>query len=541
MASLPGSKLDAVQWDPDRACLDGTRQQLLGDIIEWAHNPESERIMWLSGGAGTGKSSVANSVAQRLDSVGRLGASFRFDRAFATPDTPGQLFGNLCHQLALFDDQLRTGILSAVRKHGSGGAMSLRQQARTLLVEPTLGCGLIGPVVIMIDALDESGIDEGQSKATRRSLVNAIVHELPSFPDYIKVLITSRDEGSILQLMPECPSCLCKRMADAEDTEKDILSYIHRRMGQIKKRRPDPLQEWPGETKEAELAMYADGLFIWADVACKFLESRGDPDMQLEMLLISDKRVQAEVKLDYLFDHVMRSSFESIGEDNWHYVVDSIVALKTPLTYRDMDLLLGLPTGLQGVALVNGRHIVLTTSHGIISSLRPVLRIDSDMRDDVRLLHKSIFDFLTGRADDSIRVDLDMQHGMLALRCLEFMNQKLHYDICGIGDTSLLNSEVSGLAGLVHEHIPEALRYACRHFSHHLNDMSRAHQEVTEKLQRFMTEHLLHWIEVMGLLKELPAAEQGLQVLSDYLTVSFILRLFESGLTFVTEEFNYRS
>ena len=285
LENLPGAQLESVQLDPDRACLDGTRQQFLEDIITWVHNLDSERILWLSGGAGTGKSSVANSVAQRLDSLGRLGASFRFDRAFVTPDTPGQLFGNLCHQLALFDDQLRTAILSVVHKRRSGGAMSLRQQARTLLVEPTLGTGIIGPIVIVIDALDESGVDDGQSKATCRSLVNAIVHELPAFPSYIKVLITSRDEGSISQLMRECSSCLSKSMADVEGTDNDIIRYIKHRMRQIKKRRPNPLQEWPGAAKESELAAYADGLFIWADVACAFLKSGGDPDMQLEKLL----------------------------------------------------------------------------------------------------------------------------------------------------------------------------------------------------------------------------------------------------------------
>jgi adenylylsulfate kinase-like enzyme len=51
-------------------------------IEEWIHTPgdESERILWLCGPAGTGKSSVANTIAERMDSLGRLAASFRFDR-----------------------------------------------------------------------------------------------------------------------------------------------------------------------------------------------------------------------------------------------------------------------------------------------------------------------------------------------------------------------------------------------------------------------------------------------------------------------------
>src|SRR6201999_1469958 len=73
---LPGAKLSEVQYDPLRACLPGTRTQLLDNIFTWIHSsdPNSERILWLSGPAGTGKSSVANSVAERMDSVGLLGA-----------------------------------------------------------------------------------------------------------------------------------------------------------------------------------------------------------------------------------------------------------------------------------------------------------------------------------------------------------------------------------------------------------------------------------------------------------------------------------
>ena len=189
--------------------------------------------------------------------------------------------------------------------------------------------------------------------------------------------------------------------------------------------------------------------------------------------------------------------------------------------YWDMDLLLGLPAGLQSITLINGRQVELTTTYGVISSLRPVLRIGSEIKDVMRLLHKSVFDFLTSRAGDSIRVNLHVQDGILALRCLGYMNHNLQHDICGIGDPSLLNSEVTGLSDLVHEHIPEALRYTCRLFSNHLDDMSTFPQELLGELQTFITQHLLHWIEVMSLLGELPVAEQCLQILSDYLKVNF--------------------
>jgi hypothetical protein len=211
--NLPGAKLTAVQWDPDRVCLSGTRNQLLDEIIAWVHDPKSERILWLSGGADTGKSSVANSVAQQFHLLRRLGASFRFSRGVTRPETPGHLFGNICRQLALFNVQLRNSVLSAI-SHGYGGAMSLRMQARTLIVETTKDTEIVGPVLIVIDALDECGVDDVETEPKRGTLVRAIVEEFPALPPSIKVLITSRDEGVISQLMPKCSSCLRKRIDD---------------------------------------------------------------------------------------------------------------------------------------------------------------------------------------------------------------------------------------------------------------------------------------------------------------------------------------
>ena len=526
LESLPGAKLDAVQWDLDLTCLRGTRKQLLDELMDWVHNPASERILWLSGAAGTGKSSVANSIAEQVHSLGRLGAFFRFNRDVAGPETPGQLFGNLCYQLALFDDQLRTAVLSAIHR-GSGGAMSLRMQAKTLFVETTKDAQIVGPVVVVVDALDESGTDSSTTEPSREKLVRAIIEELPALPPSIKVLITSRDEGIISRLMPGCLSCLTKRIDDAAHTEEDILQYIRHRMVQVRKSFRNLPTDWPGAAKESELAAYADGLFIWASVACKHLEGNGDdPNVQLaEILGSSDERVTAEAKLDRLYMHVLCCSLPEAGgirTNNWQYVLGAIVTLKTPLTYHAMDSLLYLTADLSKRTLVNGCQIKLTTSYHIISSLRPILRIDRELKDVVRLLHKSVFDFLTGRAEQFIRVDLGVQNGILAMQCLDHMNRDLRYDICGIGDPSRLNTEIDGLHDLVRECIPESLQYACRYFAYHLIDASIPATALVEGLQTFITENLMHWIEAMSLMDRLYEAEISLQIICNYLEVSQI-------------------
>ncbi|KAF8583156.1 hypothetical protein K439DRAFT_79500 [Ramaria rubella] len=138
------------------------------------------------------------------------------------------------------------------------------------------------------------------------------------------------------------------------------------------------------------------------------------------------------------------------------------------------------------------------------------------MMDNVQLLHKSVYDFLINQAPESIQVHLPTSNGILAAQCLDYMNVHLHYDVCGIGNTSLLNSDVPKLSDCI-KHIPEALQYACQYFAHHINDMSQPLPGLMDKLQYFITEHLLHWIEVMSLLRSLYKAEVSLELLAEYL------------------------
>jgi hypothetical protein len=457
-----------------------------------------------------------------MDALGRLGASFRFDRDVVTSDTPSHLFGNLCHQLACFDDQLRIAVLSAIHC-GGGSAMSCRMQARKLLVEPIQDTQIIGPVVIVIDALDESGSDDGNAGTSRKTLVHAIVQEFPALPASIKVLITSRDEGSISQLMPQCKSCLHMNTMDLEGTEEDIHSFIQHRMAQICKYNSHHglMNGWPGESRERELAHYADGLFIWADVACTFVEN-GDPVVQLEELFNNKKRVPAEGNLDHLFLNVIKCSLHAdqpIQLNNWHYIVDSIVALKIPLTKNGMDSLLGLSIEHPGKTLLDGCQIKLTTSSIIISALKPILRIDSGNKGVVRLLHKSVFDYLTSHAKKPIWVNVPAHDCILAMQCFDIMNCNLQYDICNISNKSLLNSEVEGLPACVRKCIPEALHYACLFFGHHLKDGMIFQPALAKELHKFITCHLLHWMEVMSLLNQVHQAETCLQILFDCLQV----------------------
>jgi len=53
-------------------CTAGTRVRILGDIARWANDTssESQSVYWLSGQAGSGKSTIAYTIARRFEFAG---------------------------------------------------------------------------------------------------------------------------------------------------------------------------------------------------------------------------------------------------------------------------------------------------------------------------------------------------------------------------------------------------------------------------------------------------------------------------------------
>ncbi len=118
------------------------------------------------------------------------------------------LIGNLCRQVARFNDSLQGTMLEAVKRHGTGGSMPCASQAAKLFVGPILKIEIVGLIIIVIDALDESSNNEQvQGGVSCESLVHTIIKEFIHLPPSVKLLITSREEGCITALMSASPLC----------------------------------------------------------------------------------------------------------------------------------------------------------------------------------------------------------------------------------------------------------------------------------------------------------------------------------------------
>jgi hypothetical protein len=142
-------------------CLANTRTQVLHDIMTWARGETGggeERVYWLNGMAGTGKSTIARTVARICcDDGGRLGASFFFSRGGGELETARKFVTSIAIQLARRLPLLKQRICAALRSEPDVVSQTLSDQWKQLVLRPceTLGAEDAPPLVIVIDALDE--------------------------------------------------------------------------------------------------------------------------------------------------------------------------------------------------------------------------------------------------------------------------------------------------------------------------------------------------------------------------------------------------
>ncbi|KZP24093.1 hypothetical protein FIBSPDRAFT_822485, partial [Athelia psychrophila] len=172
------------------SCLAGTRKYLLKDIIDWLVTPtEGKNVLWLHGAAGLGKSTVANSIAEHFRGRRQQGVFLFFDRNAPLDSTPARVIRTMAYQLAEHNQAIKTAISLAMEKDPQLTSAPLSTQFTSLLMNPLLAASqeITGPVIIVLDALDECGDAE-----SRRSLLALLSHELAKFPRQFRFLIISR-------------------------------------------------------------------------------------------------------------------------------------------------------------------------------------------------------------------------------------------------------------------------------------------------------------------------------------------------------------
>jgi hypothetical protein len=139
--------------------------------------------------------------------------------------------------------------------------------------------------------------------------------------------------------------------------------------------------------------------------------------------------------------------------------------------------------------------------------------VDDSRAPVVRIFHPSFRDFLLQRCNHSrFAINPTQQQHALSVRCLQHLNVALKYDVCDIKDPTTPNSEVASpnLSIRLHKRVSLSVRYACKFWISHIVDSGVPDINLAALICEFASKHVLHWIELLSIMGQIPYAMTNL-------------------------------
>jgi ABC-type dipeptide/oligopeptide/nickel transport system ATPase subunit len=241
----------AAFYDADVAaptCLPGTRVTLLDEIRTWFEDDSVNcpRFFWLSGIAGTGKTTVAQSVCEMLSD--HLVGTFFFSRDSAERRRPSNILPTLIYRLAYSRPAFRQSICDVIERDPDVSSKAVQIQMQKLISEGMKNVQDPNQphLLLVLDALDECDKEGGREGGPFLPL---LISRLSSLPYPVKVFMTSRPEASITKMVqgatsPTRPFVL--HQIEAPVVQADIELYLREEFAKILEQH-DVEAPWPTE------------------------------------------------------------------------------------------------------------------------------------------------------------------------------------------------------------------------------------------------------------------------------------------------------
>ncbi|CAE6478535.1 unnamed protein product [Rhizoctonia solani] len=471
-----------------RGCTAQTREAIHGALQNWTTNPHSERIYWMNGMAGTGKTTITYSYCEWLESTNRLGASFFCSRISSTCRSLSQIVPTVASQLARFSPAFRSRLCAVLNNDPVAGKLNVGQQFEKLIYQPLLESKDAIPdgVVIVIDALDEC--DDNYSVRLLLDVLLKFAEQLP-----LKFFVASRPEAVIRDRMISQggSSRFIVYLHDIEHSivEEDIKKYLTEAF--------TPMESPPSQAQVELLAKRSRNLFIYAATVVRYIypdDISVDSTDRLVLMLnavtsstpgaTSDDRYN---DLDLLYTTVLSAVFESrLGhheKDRMRRVLWTIVCAREPIPVATIAFLAGM------------------TERQVLSALqwlRSVVHVPENSS-LISPLHASFPEYMLAEPRSKNFHCIEFKSNeVLAHRCFEAMESELRFNICALESSYLTDDQIPDLEARVARCISPTLSYACQYWSSHLRQ-SPPIENTGDMLLDFLSNRLLFWMEVLSL------------------------------------------
>jgi hypothetical protein len=226
----------------------------------------------LNGLAGTGKSTIAQTIAERTFADEWLGASFFCSRDFEDRSNLRLIFPTLSIQLARRYPEFRSTFIRLVQSDPEIVNESLYNQMKELIVRPLMRSPI--SMVIVIDALDECKDEKPVSSIL--AVLGQLLAQIPK----VKFFITGRPEPHIregfrLPLRAEEAKMFLLHEVKPSQIHSDISLFFRHSFSEIKIRRHG-LDGWPTKKQMDLLCERAGGLFVHAIATVRFVDQKNN-------------------------------------------------------------------------------------------------------------------------------------------------------------------------------------------------------------------------------------------------------------------------
>ena len=398
-AALPDSEARINQ----PRCMEETRVELSKELDDWERSKiDSPTMMWMYGGAGTGKTALLLTFADLCRRYGRSVGAFFASNRFANCSDGNRIIATLAIQLMQAFPSTKKYINRAIHADPLLFSRGREEQMRAFIIEPIKQIAMMArfldvvtfglksyPTLIVIDGLDECNGDDVQC-----DIVRIIGNAMKDIRLPLRFLIASRPEPhirlAVSKLQSQFPSDRVSVIDLNQDSlvHRDIRHYFTMKFAEIRGTHPYLPFDWPPLDVIAYLLERASGQFIYATTIISYFSSPDDrPDDRLKVIL---KLLETPVgdtpyaTLDQLYTHIVYSVPVKHRTEVLK-ILGQLIVIRDLTEQQDIIGVLSKSSRIEEILGLRDGDVkrLLRTLHSVI-----------DVGDDLKLLHASFPDFL---------------------------------------------------------------------------------------------------------------------------------------------------
>lgn len=395
--------------------------------------------MWLYGGAGAGKSTIARTIAEWCQEERLLLSSFFFWRSDPTRNRIKPFLPTIVYSITQFIPETRQLIELAVEEDRHIFSRNLEAQFTKLVYGPLIEASQILtppcqlPYVMIVDGLDECLNQEEQMALLR--LFTFIFQRYDHL--HWKILVASRKEQTISLMFDDkllSTRTVLLALNDDYAPSDDIRRFLRDKITEITLKHPLKQyipSNWPTQGDIEKLVEKSSGHFIFADIVIRYIQSRRHmPPARLKLVMDAGSPGSSSVhglpfdELDRLYAHIFSSIDVEKASLAPRLVAFIIMTTRQPLHFNDYSMI---ETCAYALGIANEEVSIIL---GELGSL-----VEPEDFGYYRVLHASLEDFLFDRRRSrQVWVDrnfvwIDMLRYALRIhRCLEVV-EACTYDL----------------------------------------------------------------------------------------------------------------